>query len=392
MATYDFFGRKIGRNNPCPCGSGKKYKYCHGNLLSKTVDARNYDYQEEFKRKTAEIQARDRAYESAHGKGRPIISTQFKDWRIVAVGNELHYGRKDKTRYFPDFLGNYLQSKLGVEWGNNEIAKSFKERHPLLKWYNSMCHFQTRQKPDNDGAYRTPANGAMLSWYRIAYDLYLIKHNAELQEKILRRLRNIDQFQGARFELCATASMIVAGFEIEFEDEGDTSKKHAEFLAKNKTGFEIAVEAKSRHRDGVLEYKLPPRRASQSLSKRVSIEGVLRKALTKNPGCPYFIFIDVNLPYSDETLDGNPWFQEISETVEALQNEWEPEPFPANAIFFCNDPTYHEVEKVPEGNSFWIYVIPIQKPRHPLPDENLTMQVAQAIIQRTNIPNEYPPD
>ncbi len=25
-------GRKIGRNEPCPCGSGKKYKYCHGRL------------------------------------------------------------------------------------------------------------------------------------------------------------------------------------------------------------------------------------------------------------------------------------------------------------------------------------------------------------------------
>mgnify|MGYP001172031983 CR=1 FL=1 len=25
-------GEKIGRNNPCPCGSGKKYKHCHGKL------------------------------------------------------------------------------------------------------------------------------------------------------------------------------------------------------------------------------------------------------------------------------------------------------------------------------------------------------------------------
>jgi len=24
--------RKIGRNEPCPCGSGKKYKHCHGTL------------------------------------------------------------------------------------------------------------------------------------------------------------------------------------------------------------------------------------------------------------------------------------------------------------------------------------------------------------------------
>jgi len=25
-------GRKIGRNEPCPCGSGKKYKQCHGRV------------------------------------------------------------------------------------------------------------------------------------------------------------------------------------------------------------------------------------------------------------------------------------------------------------------------------------------------------------------------
>ncbi|HDZ3478769.1 SEC-C metal-binding domain-containing protein, partial [Pseudomonas aeruginosa] len=24
--------QKIGRNEPCPCGSGKKYKHCHGQL------------------------------------------------------------------------------------------------------------------------------------------------------------------------------------------------------------------------------------------------------------------------------------------------------------------------------------------------------------------------
>jgi preprotein translocase subunit SecA len=25
-------GPKVGRNDPCPCGSGKKYKHCHGAL------------------------------------------------------------------------------------------------------------------------------------------------------------------------------------------------------------------------------------------------------------------------------------------------------------------------------------------------------------------------
>ena len=28
--------RKVGRNEPCPCGSGKKYKHCHGTLAGET--------------------------------------------------------------------------------------------------------------------------------------------------------------------------------------------------------------------------------------------------------------------------------------------------------------------------------------------------------------------
>lgn len=32
-ATYVREGEKVGRNEPCPCGSGKKYKQCHGRLV-----------------------------------------------------------------------------------------------------------------------------------------------------------------------------------------------------------------------------------------------------------------------------------------------------------------------------------------------------------------------
>ena len=30
QGTYKRIGSKIGRNDPCPCGSGKKYKKCCG--------------------------------------------------------------------------------------------------------------------------------------------------------------------------------------------------------------------------------------------------------------------------------------------------------------------------------------------------------------------------
>ncbi len=32
VAPFKREGRKVGRNEPCPCGSGKKYKQCHGKL------------------------------------------------------------------------------------------------------------------------------------------------------------------------------------------------------------------------------------------------------------------------------------------------------------------------------------------------------------------------
>ena len=32
LAPFKRFVKKVGRNDPCPCGSGKKYKQCHGKL------------------------------------------------------------------------------------------------------------------------------------------------------------------------------------------------------------------------------------------------------------------------------------------------------------------------------------------------------------------------
>jgi len=32
VAPFVRSDRKVGRNEPCPCGSGKKFKHCHGTL------------------------------------------------------------------------------------------------------------------------------------------------------------------------------------------------------------------------------------------------------------------------------------------------------------------------------------------------------------------------
>ena len=32
LKTDSKIEKKVGRNEKCPCGSGKKFKYCHGNI------------------------------------------------------------------------------------------------------------------------------------------------------------------------------------------------------------------------------------------------------------------------------------------------------------------------------------------------------------------------
>jgi hypothetical protein len=65
-------------------------------------------------------------------------------------------------------------------------------------------------------------------------------------------LKDINQFQGARYEIYVTASFVRAGFEVELENETERTTSHCEFTATHRTGAKYSVEAKSRHRQGIL--------------------------------------------------------------------------------------------------------------------------------------------
>ena len=97
---------KVGRNDPCPCGSGKKYKKCH-DLLNDGAAGRHVSMpsRELLERKLAEFQALQTQRERQQGLGHPIISEVLNGYRIVAVGNEIHWSREWKT--FHDFLLYY---------------------------------------------------------------------------------------------------------------------------------------------------------------------------------------------------------------------------------------------------------------------------------------------
>jgi len=376
---------KVGRNDPCPCGSGKKYKKC---CYLKQQPPKIQRLPPEVIKKFQEIQAYENKRHNRYGEVRPIIHAKFKGHDFVAVGSELHYSKKWKT--FPDFLLSYMPKRLGGAWGNAEIKKPLDQRHQIMKWYDAMCHFQRKQKPDIGGIYKTVPNGAFSAYILLAYDLYILRDNRALRDDIIRRLKIPDQFQGARHELFATATCIRAGYSIAFENEKDSSKKHTEFIATHKhTGQKIAVEAKSKHRSGVLGF---PGNKKPLDAIKLGVTALINNAIEKNPEFPLVIFIDTNLPPSlarkvhaiEQPSD------EFKITIDEIKKDPSGKDL-FNLLIFTNHPHAYGADDEDDPSRHTTCVFSL-KPK-------ITPQYAQCIIdlndaarQHGNVPNEFPSD
>jgi hypothetical protein len=288
MANTPFRGGpKIGRNDPCFCGSSRKFKHCHGGvqhtlpaLLAR--DRVEKEIIEQGRRHFEKHKVQELQRQKQQGLGRPIISMDYKGYRFVAVGNKLHYG---KWKSFPDFLANYIKQTLGGEWGNAEIARPLAERHPLMQWYDKVCRIQAAHAKEPGAIFSTPMTGAVSAYNRLAYNLYLIAHNGkDIQTRLIARLKNKNNFQGAFFETQVAAWLIKAGFELEFEDESDRTSKHCEFTATyTATGAKYSVEAKSRQ-------------IESTNSSRAKVGHKLYEALEKTANHKRLIFLDLNKP------------------------------------------------------------------------------------------------
>jgi hypothetical protein len=82
---------KIGRNQPCPCRSGKKFKHCHGGIHApQPAGALPRDFDEQLKRAMRRAEAEHKQREKQQGLGKPIISTEVAGNRVVAVGNTIY--------------------------------------------------------------------------------------------------------------------------------------------------------------------------------------------------------------------------------------------------------------------------------------------------------------
>ena len=335
---------KIGRNQICPlCDSGKKYKKCCGNPLLKKSHLQSLspsDIPVEAKEFIERHKANELIREQQQGLGNRIVSLKDHGHQIVAVGNTLYSSPNWET--FPDFLSGFLKSITTAEWGNAVIKKPFEERHPILQWYDQYCRYQKLYKINENKISSGPMIGVVNCYLGLAYNLYLLKHNVELQERFIQRIKHLDQFQGAYYELIVANTLIRAGFTLELEDEVDDTTKHCEFSATSSvTGKKYWVEAKMRVLDGVLGNgkNTGIKRKKNDPTSRLTAQ--LKDALNKPADGERLIFIDVNTPSkNDKTMPD--W---INQAIRRLDDKEQNLKKGQSAyVFVTNVPFHHHLE------------------------------------------------
>ncbi len=263
---------QTGRNDPCPCGSGRKLKKCHGR---EPFGPPHHDAGLAFERAAAAEHQR----KEQQGLGRPISSTQMDETRFVTVGGRVLHSRAWKT--FHDFLSSYLVDALGSEWLKIATLASLPHQHAVATWYSRYLALQKQHEDPQREIHSAPLTAAAQEWLKLAYDAYCLEHNAEVQRTLLHRLKHPQQFPGARHETFVAASLLRAGFDIEFEDENDGRSTHCELTAIHKTsGHRFSVEAKRRFVDA----RSP---------RRLRLGRPLRSALVKQAVHERIVFLEV---------------------------------------------------------------------------------------------------
>jgi hypothetical protein len=305
---------KPGRNQPCPCGSGKKYKHCCGSIVATArlrepvAGPATLPFASAADRQEAQEFIRRRQ----QGLGRPILAAKLGDHQFVTVG-KTHY-RSASWKTFPDFLNDYIRRILDPAWGNAEIAKPLSERHPILQWYDAFCRHQRTYIHTPGVVGNGLVTGVVACYLGLAYSLYLLDHNVELQARLVRRLKNMGNFQGAYYELMVANALIRAGFTLTLEDETDPKSKHCEFAAIScHTGKRYWVEAKMRSVVGLLgKTRMDGGPDGKPLSQLIRH---LNAALAKPAADERLIFIDLNAaPQMDDSKPA--WVEQAATRLE----------------------------------------------------------------------------
>jgi hypothetical protein len=266
----------VGRNEPCSCGSGLKFKKCCGSPTKALRVPSRINLQQDPTLALARSDAVERQRIRQQGLGKPIITAQSGGKRSVAIGTRILTGQ---WKTFHDFLFSYVIAAFGRAWWEDELRKSESLRHPFVTQHELAVASLGSLPVGPVGVKVGPMTGRIAAVLDLSYALYLLEHHGQTQPLLLNRLKHPDQFLGVSYEALVCGMLVRAGFEIQFEDETDSSQGHCELVATFKaTGRRFSVEAKCREQG----------------REHLRIRNQLRNALAKPAEYDRVIFLELN--------------------------------------------------------------------------------------------------
>src|SRR5262249_25235533 len=167
-----------------------------------------------------------------------------------------------------------------------------------------------------------------------------------LPDRLLKRLRNPQQFEGALYEAFVVGCFAKAGFTIQFEDEEDPTSTHCEFTATNKeTKRTFSMEAKT-------VYTKSKRAGASAEPPR--LKAYLAEALRKKASHPRIIFIELSRAHALNDQGEPEWLRHISEQIRAAEVEMtlDGQPAPPAYLFVTNRPFIHDLDREGPGEMY----------------------------------------
>jgi hypothetical protein len=358
----EFTLKKVEFNEPCECGSGQMYGECCGAdlkaLVAKQADQAKFPKPE-------------------------IMSAQLGPFKLRFIWNKMY--QRPANEHLHEFLIHTVRWTLGEKWYKEQESKHDEEKHVIMRWIDSRYEFLTQiQHLNLTPKDRVIPSGEFKELVALAADMYYLQLVNELPNSLKDRLRGYDEFQGARYEIAVAASLVRAGFEIEWV-KAPKGQKHHEFNATHKvTGEVIAIEAKSRRRPGTLHQKGD---VPDFGVVKADIFSLYNQAMEQSPGDkPFGVFIDINVPHqSNRPLHARDWInsllQKIAEEKGALFGSVSP-----NFIAVTNSAWHYEAKSEAAPGEYML----VLSPRPPFPLNNpLTLEaVNRALNVFSEIPDE----
>jgi hypothetical protein len=369
---------KLGRNDPCPCGSTLKYKKC--------CDPTKLERRQYTKGAVHASLAFDEAeFAKQGGYCRPHIHTMHGGERVRAVGSAVH--RRPPQETFHEFLINFGKWSFGERWYKDQLKLPRDQMHQFMLWcvaYSDFSKANATEANQTATGWSAVPSGPVSSLLLMGNDLYWLQHTGNWSGKLMKRLRDRHEFQGARYELAIASMFARFGYKLRFLNEKST--RHCEFIATHASGSpQIAVEVKSRRRPGVYHH---PGKLDEETAVRGDVWKLLDDAMKQDPGnMPFLIFVDVNaLPTPGTHLFAKTWATDVKGHLERLGAPSPENPDSFTGLVFTNY-AYHYGDNAQPAPPSEHIAIWSNYPRHQL-KEDVVGQLMAALDRYGETPEE----